>query len=256
MFPDYVADAKDITILCQWIKKEAHEDLKRISSDFSLDAIELLLRVIDNLRFGKKYLDATLELLSRLDSRFQFLTPTTNRLMQGSSLGTLPSPKELTDYLDEIVQKYKELREPNVTKLDQLDEEITARLNEAFHALCEHCYYSTIINCGVALESRLLLILRRRNTKYLQTIDRNLRFTFGQLINTYLQHPHRFHNCIPHRHQKLLELVNSYRTISAHPKGILVDVNTADAVFNLTMKFLIDDDCQPPKRRGPKKKKS
>jgi hypothetical protein len=63
-----------------------------------------------------------------------------------------------------------------------------------------------------------------------------------------------FGKCIPDRHEHLLKLVNSFRIVSAHPKQSEIEQSTADAVFNLVLKFLLDKECEPPKKRGRKVK--
>jgi hypothetical protein len=145
-------------------------------------------------------------------------------------------------------------RSSRFSMLSALTSEESSRIDEAFHCMKEKCNWSSVINSAVALESRLFKILNRKSKRTLVSIRPDLIFTLGNLADAYLNNKQKFGNCIPNRHEHLLKLVNSFRIVSAHPKQYEVDKNTTEAVFNLTLNFLLDQECMPLRKPGPKKK--
>ena len=160
----------------------------------------------------------------------------------------------LQEILGEIEEEYSKITSFKLEQLKVCTSEESERINESFHCLMEGCCWSAVINSAVALESRLFLILKRRSKKTLESINPRLRFTLGQLADAYLKNKSAFKNCIPPYYEHLLKLVNQYRIFSAHPKRFNVDRKTADGIFNFTLDFLLDKECEPPKKKGRKKK--
>jgi hypothetical protein len=160
--------------------------------------------------------------------------------------------EEFSENIDAVLEYHEKVKDGIPGLTSKLDNEETNRIQEAYHTLQERCYWSSVINSAVALEKRLFTILKSRNTKFLEQRKSDLRFSLGELIGLYIDNKSKFNTCIPHRHDNLLTLVNDYRIISAHSKQFDIDRATTNAIFNLTLKFMVDDECRPV-RRGRKK---
>lgn len=148
---------------------------------------------------------------------------------------------EAFNKLKNRIQTYQEDLSKQIQKFSIYEKK---RINEAFHSTRDWCYFSVVINSVVALEYRLLELLKRENEPYLASINADFRFTFGQLIGIYLNNSSQFNNIIPKKFDNLLKLCNSYRIFSAHAKDEEVNANDAKAVLNLTLSFLLDDRCK------------
>ncbi|MFW9887215.1 MAG: hypothetical protein ACFFER_03480, partial [Candidatus Thorarchaeota archaeon] len=90
--------------------------------------------------------------------------------------------------------------------------------------------------------------------EYLKAKSKQLRFSFGELVDIYLDNKYEFKNCIPDRHDYVLKLLNKYRIFSVHAKQVRIEQNEADALFNLTLSFIFDPKCVVTKQKSRKKK--
>ncbi len=219
------------------------------------EALEIFSKKMEDLpsfwmdfRSYERRLRGIADFLSRIDDLFRTLYGST-LLLGGGLYFYYGSQSHFGDNISKILEAHEKVKD-NIPKLvSKFDDEETLRIEEAYHTLMQSCYWSSVINSAVALEKRLFGILKSRNTKFLKQNRPNLRFSLGELIGVYINNKKRFQTCIPHRHDNLLTLINDYRIISAHSKQFDLDRATADAIFNLTLKFLIDDDCQPVVRK-------
>jgi hypothetical protein len=199
--------------------------------------------------FGKE-LKNVIDFLSRIDEAFNKLSFELERY----ETQNMPKRGSFEKAMNAISSKYNGIKSANLERVKRLSEEESSRIDEAYHCLKERCYWSAVVNAAVGLESRLFEILKGKNKATLEGIKSNMRFTLGALADAYLNNKSDFGRCIPDRHEHLLKLVNSFRIVSAHPKQFEVDQVTADAVFNLVLKFLLDRECELPKKRGRKTK--
>ncbi len=196
---------------------------------------------------------SVLEFIARVDEDFEKILKISNQLDYPNEY----SYKEYREIINQIAQECKKKKKsPSIASLRKLSNEEKDRIEESFHCLREKCYWSAVINGAVALEGRLFQILKLRSKKTLEGINSSLRFTLGALADAYLSNKGAFGNCIPKRHEHLLKHINEYRIISAHPKQFKVDKKTADGIFNFTLAFLLDEECEPPKKKGRPKKTS
>ncbi len=145
------------------------------------------------------------------------------------------------DRLKERIQLYQEDLSKQIQKFSASEKK---RLNEAYHCTRDWCYFSVVINSVVALEFRLLELLKKENQQHLASFNDDFRFTFGQLIDIYLNNKTKFNNIVPKKFDNQLRLCNSYRILSAHAKDEEVNANDAQAILNLTLSFLLDDRCR------------
>ncbi len=201
----------------------------------------------------KEELSRIIDFLSRVDSRYSRLKIIHGRLGSGGYMN-FGGRKQFQEVIRELIEKYREFRFDLIGKLSTLHDDEKERLNEAYHTLKEDCFWSSIANCSVLLESRILKILKRKNSKFLKTKNKQLRFSFGELVDIYLDNKHKFKNCIPQKHDHVLKLLNKYRIVSVHAKQVAIDQNEANALFNLTLSFIFDPKCVVAKRKSGKKK--
>jgi len=234
------------------------DDPDENNTDAKLEQLSKLVKKLEerqsfwmNFSNYEKRVRGIADFLARMDDRFRALYGTT-LLLGGGFYMSYGSDAKFKDNIDKILDAHKNVKDIIPDLVSKFDDEETLRIQEAYHTLVQGCYWSAVINSAVALEKRLFTILKSRNTKFLKQTKSNLRFSLGELIGVYIDNKKRFQICIPHRHDNLLTLVNDYRIISAHSKQFDIDRATADAIFNLTLKFLIDDDCRPINRKRKK----
>jgi len=143
--------------------------------------------------------------------------------------------KHTIDALSDVFEKTKEDIENAVRKLSTFEQE---RLEESVHNLIETCYFSAIAMAVSAIESRLLMLMKSilpASAEHLDTL------TLGQLIREYIKDASIYKNFIPEKHKPLLDLCNTYRIFSVHPKNERISKNIARAILNLAFEFLLDE---------------
>jgi len=241
--------AQKLPALCDMVEQDLVSKLGTLeaSNEFDVDVF---------IAFDGQYkqLSAVVAIMSKIHDKFQRSVRRVKQLEHGSLFFGLPSKEELQRVLSELKEDFRRYKEPVVSALTNFSPEEVKRMDEAFYTLQERCFWSTIVNSAVAFESRLLLLLRRRNLKFLQSLNKDLDFGLGELSNTYLQNQDQFSRLLPPGYEDLLNQIDSYRVLFAHPEQFSVDERNADIVFTQTLRFLCDPECQPPKKREPKKK--
>jgi hypothetical protein len=103
----------------------------------------------------------------------------------------------------------------------------------------EGCNYSTVAMAVSAIEFRLLNLMQ--SAKPNPQLEN---YTLGQLIDEYLQNEAEYNNVIPKRHEHLLNLCNTYRIFSVHPKKEKITRAIATSIVNLTFAFLLDKELK------------
>ena len=120
-------------------------------------------------------------------------------------------------------------------KLQFFNSEEKERLNEAIHCFKEECYYSSVAMSVSTIEFRLLGLMKKANP------EANLgKLTLGQLIGEYLDNKQSYQQCIPTKHEDFLNLCNTYRIFSVHPKKEKINKRVCNSILNLTFEFLLD----------------
>jgi hypothetical protein len=151
-----------------------------------------------------------------------------------------------SDDMNEFFEYYDLVEEFITEKLNLFSCEECIRLDEAIHNFEEGCYYSSVIMAVSALESRLHFLFKQMDKKiYSQSFENK---TLGQLIQILdpgmYKDPKfsKFKKIMGSKYRPLLELCNTYRIFSAHPKNEKIDRNVANSILNLTFLFLMDRD--------------
>jgi len=122
------------------------------------------------------------------------------------------------------------------------DAEEKQRINEAIHNYLEECCYSSVAMSVSAVESRLLklMCIVRPNSK--QELERK---TLGQLLTEYAENKEKYEEIVPEKHEPLLQLCNTYRIFSVHPKKHRIKPTIASSILNLAIEFLTDENTKP-----------
>jgi hypothetical protein len=123
----------------------------------------------------------------------------------------------------------------------------TQRLGEAIVCYQSEGYTASVIMAATAVEARLHYLLRKKNIKIYNQYFSN--GTLGILIAAFARGEYRgkkivglssINQLLPEQHKPLLELINTYRIFSAHPKVTKLDYSTARVILNLSFLFLLD----------------
>jgi len=129
-------------------------------------------------------------------------------------------------------------------KLSGLTCEECERLDEALVTYSNYCFYSSIIMAVSAVEFRLHYMIKNTDKKlYSEQFEKA---TLGQLIQVFDKKEYTDNNydkikqLMPDRHRPLVQLLNQYRILSAHPKEVNVTPQIAESILNLSFAFLID----------------
>jgi len=161
---------------------------------------------------------------------------------------SLTNPKE-TNRLKDFKRRLKVVRlsfdlvkDEIVTFCSAFDDEEQERVNEAIHNYLEGCYLSCVAMSVSAVESRLLKLMSIVSPESKRTLERK---TLGGLIGEYTKNRDKYNDVVPEKHEPLLDLCNTYRIFSVHPKKQRIPATVATSIFNLAMAFLMDQDAQP-----------
>jgi len=122
------------------------------------------------------------------------------------------------------------------------DDEEKIRINEAIHNHFEDCNYSCVAMSVSAVESRLLKLMCLASPDSEPELREK---TLGQLIFEYLENKEQYKKVVPKKHEHLLQLCNTYRTFSVHPKKEKIKPTIAGSILNFTIEFLTDQDTKP-----------
>lgn len=122
------------------------------------------------------------------------------------------------------------------------DKEEKERVNEAVHTFREGCNYSCVAMSVSAAESRLLKLMCLASPDSERELEKK---TLGQLIYEYVSNKGNYKNVVPEKHEPLLQLCNTYRTFSVHPKKQKITGRLASSILNLAIEFLVDQDTKP-----------
>lgn len=120
-----------------------------------------------------------------------------------------------------------------------LDEEEVYRLDEALNCYILGCNYSAVAMSVSGIEFRLLSLMKSKRPN--QDVEKR---TLGELIGIYLTNKEEYGNVIPKKHEPLLELCNTYRIFSVHPKKEKITRAIATSIINMTFMFLLDKDLK------------
>lgn len=152
------------------------------------------------------------------------------------------------DQFDEIIDDIKELTsilEDDIRKkLNRLTCEECTRLDEALVTHSNYCFYSSVIMAVSAVEFRLHYMVK--NTDEDLYFEQFEKATLGQLIQIFNKNEYnedKYDNIkklMPKRHLPLVQLLNQYRIVSAHPKEVEVSPQIAESILNLSFAFLTD----------------
>lgn len=237
---DYLGYALRIEKICEDFKKEIIEKvftdeenkvlLENATEKFACwsprflefkEVIEDLVEVCDV--FGIKF----------LEERKPILTERVHLLKEPHNF---ERRKNFEDNVDLIKSTFKRVERELQEKISLLEDEEKDRLNEALNCYIEVCNYASVAMAVSAIESRLLNLMLSVNPN-----SRLEELTLGELIREYIDHKKDYRNIIPKKHEPLLNLCNTYRIFSVHPKKEQITKAIATSILNMTFTFLFDE---------------
>ncbi|MFC1786918.1 hypothetical protein ACFLY8_02665 [Halobacteriota archaeon] len=148
----------------------------------------------------------------------------------------LSERKEFEDNITRVKNIFQDSENEIRERLSVLSPIEIKRLGEAIHCYFEGCNNSTVAMAFSAIESRLLYLMKSAQPKETQLDE----MTLGNSIGEYLDHKEKYNNIIPKRHEPLLELSNTYRIFSVHPKKETIARTTTITALSSTLEFLLD----------------
>ena len=153
--------------------------------------------------------------------------------------------KDLNDFnhfLEGLRIGFSKISEEVACICSSFDSEEKERMNEAIHTFREGCNYSCVAMSVSAAESRLLKLMCLARPDSERELEKK---TLGQLIYEYVNNKDSYKNVVPEKHEPLLQLCNTYRTFSVHPKKQKITSRLATSILNLAIEFLTDQDTKP-----------
>jgi len=150
--------------------------------------------------------------------------------------------------------------------VDKIEEEIhlklhsmtcleTQRLGESFVCFRAESYTASVTMAATAIEARLHYLVNKNNKKLYQ--QQFAKKTLGGIIEIFDKNAYKdkkyngLKKIVPERHKPLLDLINTYRIFSAHPKVTSLDYTTARTILLLSCLFLLDPMVKPEGRVLP-----
>lgn len=165
-----------------------------------------------------------------------------------SSLASLEIPRDIPQledfevHLGYIESRFTKAKEAISNFCSAFDDEEKERLNEAIHNHFEGCNYSCVAMSVSAAESRLLKLMCLASPQLESELEKK---TLGQLIYEYVHNKEKYNNIVPEKHEPLLDLCNTYRTFSVHPKKQRITPRLASSILDLAIEFLTDQNTKP-----------
>jgi hypothetical protein len=162
-----------------------------------------------------------------------------------SSLENANETKSIADFkkhLETLKICFRAMGSEVTTICSSFDGEEKERVNEALHDYFEDCNYSSVAMSVSAVESRLVKLMCLVNPDSEPELREK---TLGQLISEYLENKEKYKKVVPKKHEHLLQLCNTYRTFSVHPKKERIRPTIAGSILNFTIEFLTDQDTKP-----------
>jgi len=164
---------------------------------------------------------------------------------------TLQYPETIKSY-DDFAQSLKNLAyviailDKNVQeKLQNLTCLECIRLDESLVDYQNHCKYSSIIMAVSAVEYRLHKMIKNIDEERYETQFGDA--TFGQIIKQFTDEgkSKEIKELLDPTHLPLIQLLNKYRILSAHPKSVDIPDVITDSIVSLSFAFLTDPKHSP-----------
>ena len=159
-----------------------------------------------------------------------------HRIMLLNTPWAIKTRENFENHVNFIKDMFEDVEEEIMDKLKLLNEEEKSRLDEALNCYIRGCNYAAIAMSVSAIEFRLLNLMQA-----VKPDPKLEKFTLGDLIYEYLQNKKEYKNVIPKKHEPLLNLCNTYRIFSVHPKKEKITTAIATSIINMTFAFLLDE---------------
>jgi hypothetical protein len=150
--------------------------------------------------------------------------------------------------LDQLITNIKRVEIEIKKQLDRLTCLECRRLGESITCLKAGCFRSATVMAVSAVEARLHTLISKKNARLYKKHFNEV--PLGGVIKLFSPDNFKgpeFKNLkkiLPEKHKPLLDIINTYRIFSAHPKNEEIDFRIAETVVNLSFLFLLDKDLE------------
>jgi len=190
--------------------------------------------------------------IKRFNKFLEFLDCETSKIPEDLTL-ELYNKNTRNDVLKILPQLLNDIKKRIESKLNKLEFEECFRLSEAVHVFDSECFHSSIVMAVSAVEGRLHLLLKKENKRLYEQYFKDK--PLGYLISLF--DPNQFKDkkfnkvkkILKDKHKPLINLLNQYRVLSAHPKGELLNRNLSLAILSLSFIFLMDEEMRIKKSK-------
>lgn len=156
-----------------------------------------------------------------------------------------PTSEVFVQNIDALMQRAAEIEKQIKPSLDKLTCLEAQRLGEALIAHKSGLFTSSTVMAATAVEARLHYLVKKKKARLYNRVFKNM--TLGGIIKLFDPAAYKgseyksLKTIVPPEHKSLLDLVNTYRIFSAHPKRPTLDHRISESILNLTFLFLLDD---------------
>jgi hypothetical protein len=213
-----------------------HEDVPcELSCYRTNPRIDVLLKMLEKFRLCNQM----------LDSNRYFLEEYTTILTSLQHPETINSYEHFNESLERLSELIEILDKNVQHKLNYLTCFECKRLDESLVDYSNHCKFSSIIMAVSAVEFRLHWMIRKIDEERYEKEFGEA--TFGQIIRQFTEDgkSEEIKKILDPRHIPLIQLLNKYRILSAHPKIIDIPDVIADSIVSLSFAFLTDPEHSP-----------
>lgn len=239
-----------------------NKGLLNIAEDLKNDFIQCFPKEKNEHFFGHTYsykLKTFLSFLSFYKDLYDFLDIQPNFTDGLIRIYHLISNPELNRTPDQFKKNFERLKKELTHtdhqifhKLQLISKKECFRLFESMKSLNTDCNYAAVVMSVSATENRLHKLLRDANSKlYREEFERT---TLGGIIELFRRDTRykdrkydKFKKILPDKHKPLIEILNTYRIFSAHPKEEKISNQTAKAIVSFSFLLLTDTSLKSKK---------
>jgi len=143
-----------------------------------------------------------------------------------------------------ILKEIEKIAKEIYTSIESFDDFEIKRMDESFNCLNTECFNASVVMCASAVENRLTNVIKRKYPEIYKNMNIEKK-TLGQILGYFkIDNPNeeikKVQTILPKEHKPLIDLLNTYRIFSSHPKGKHVSINIANSIFSCSFEFLKD----------------
>jgi len=207
----------------------------------------LLYESYPSISFILSQLNDFVDRIEFLDIHKPALDTLKRKLERLSNFAFNTEAKIFKNHLDSVFESIDDIYKEEIKeRLKIMTCQECTRLDEAITNFRNDCFFSSVIMAVSAVEARLHYLIKAKNkTIYSKYFEKATLGTLISLFDKKVKHfsDKKFNsikNILPEEHTPLIEVFNTYRIYSAHPKDKDVTPKIAQSILNFTFAFLLD----------------